>query len=545
MRRPLQALLATCLLGAGPAAIAQRPDPATVEGRVVDVLGDPIPAAEVRALVHGTAVARGHADGEGIYRLRLPAGGAEVRVTAPGRAEVRLPWRGLASPRVRNVVLEDAVTLRGHVRDQHGAPVAHAAVVVLPARLDALTAIADERGAYELSGVPLRPLRVRAVGERGWCEATAHPLADSELDLTLRDQQRMCLVHVGGLPPDAAADAAVHVYGPDLAAVFDGGRLPLRADGTATLVLRRTCLVAAALSGFDVAPAVQYVSPDVRQLEFRVAGRARARPTSRLRGTVRTTTDRAVGGVRVLVRDRSHRDLGSVVVDRDGSFELRVDHPPDGFVRYGLALDEWMLAHDELSLADGHAWLPFPYAGDDAQIVVERTGTVRGVLRSPSGAGLALADVVAVDVHDASRRELRAHTDLTGNLALALPAGEHQVLVVAHDGAVCRARVDVEPGTTIEGTWERLATGTLAGTLLDRAGAPVPAVELFVRRGPVAERGERDHCRIVSDRAGRFRCRGLTPGEWQVTPVNDDRFAAAVVTVVAGAETAATLACDH
>jgi hypothetical protein len=527
-----------------PAVTAQAivAEPRQIEGRIVDVLGEPVPAAEVRAFVDGRAVARTHADGEGIYCIAVPAG-AELRFAAPDKAEVRRHARGAASARVHNVVLEDGATLRGKVRDAAGAGVPHAVVVVLPPpRLDARTATTGADGTFELRNLPLRPLFVRATGDAGWTQTFVGASAATELDLTLRDADGLSTVHVRGLTPAAVAGAAVRIYGGDLAAVQNGGRLPLRADGTATLLLQQDSLVDVVVPGAAVAPQARYVTPGERRVEFAVAGPAAAAPTARVRGALRTAVGKPVAGARVLVRDRSHRDLGIAVSDRDGAFAVKIERPLDGFVRIGLALAQWMPLADELTIADGCVWLPHRYCADELELFVERVGIVRCALHADEGSGFVLAEVVANDAERSGRRALRTHTDRTGNLELPLPPGRHELLAVGHDGAVRSASVTIDSGRVVQPEWRHLATGTITGEVRDRDGRGVPGVELFVLHDHFAPPSERDHCRIVTDRHGRFRCRGLPAGDWRVTPANDSRFTAADVVVRAGRETVATIA---
>ncbi|MBL8756725.1 MAG: carboxypeptidase regulatory-like domain-containing protein, partial [Planctomycetes bacterium] len=116
-----------------------------LEGRVVDVLGDPIPAATVQLVANGRPPRTATTDGEGVYRLRAPTSGALLLVSARGKVTERLAWRGIATPNVRNLVLEDAAVLRGRVTNALGERVAQA-LVVAAANTASATTMTDADG---------------------------------------------------------------------------------------------------------------------------------------------------------------------------------------------------------------------------------------------------------------------------------------------------------------------------------------------------------------------------------------------------------------
>lgn len=546
--RPSFALLLLALAPAAPAQARSVTGP-TFEGRVVDGLGEPIPAAAVVALVEGRAVARTAADGEGIYRIQLPATGAELRVRAAGKVEARLPWRGLATPLVRNAVLEDGATLAGTVFDADGHAVAKATVVVVALGTTSLTTTTDERGSYTFSGVPLRPLLLHAAGENARVDTTLRLVADARHDLILpRPTHGDCLVHVSDLPAMAAGQAVVRVFGADVAAVRNGGRVPLRADGTAALSLRSDCLLDVPLARFALAPEARFAGPSTRRADFVVTGpRDASATTSLVRGRVRTLTDRVVGGVRLVVRDRSHCEIGSALVDHQGEFQLPLVMPPDGFCRLGLDLGDWLLVDDEASIVDGFCWVPFPNVSKRLDLLAERTGVLSSVVRGPDGSQFLLAEIVVADTERLHRALVRTHTDLAGHFTVGLPAGDHELLAVSHDGQVARATLRIDAGRHHEVQWQAVATGEVAGVLRDAAGTGIPGVELLVAstdlQGPGGARAsDRQRCTLVTDRQGRFRCRGLPAGSWTVVATDDSRVVGTAVDVQAGRATGVDLA---
>ena len=119
---PVVVILATTTMALGQSAI----------GRIVDVRGEPIPAALVQVVVDGKTVARSYADGEGIYLIpAMPESGATLRIGARGKASTELQWRGHRTPRVRNATLRDAGKLHGRVTEQTGQPIAGVDVIAV------------------------------------------------------------------------------------------------------------------------------------------------------------------------------------------------------------------------------------------------------------------------------------------------------------------------------------------------------------------------------------------------------------------------------
>ena len=71
-------------------------------GRVVDVLGEPIPAALVEVIVDGRIAQVAHTDGEGIYLIpKMPRDVTHLQISADGKASTLLPWRGVLTPAVQ------------------------------------------------------------------------------------------------------------------------------------------------------------------------------------------------------------------------------------------------------------------------------------------------------------------------------------------------------------------------------------------------------------------------------------------------------------
>ncbi|HEX6810743.1 MAG TPA: carboxypeptidase-like regulatory domain-containing protein [Planctomycetota bacterium] len=541
MRRSLRRLLCaavplcTALAAQGKPAAAEEAT-RIVEGRVVDVLGEPIPAATVAAVVGGVVVRRTMTDGEGIYRLsRVPAIGAEISFTAPGKVEVRAPLRGPASVSFRNETLEDAGRLHGRVRDAHGGAIAGATIVFATDRYRG-EAVANARGDYVFDSVPLRRSFLRAWTPNSWAEKRIHLAAETRCDLTMPTLVAGArVVRVIGLPAEALATACVEVTSTDMVLHDNGGRIALRADGTAEVLPTECCIVQLVAPGFSTEPVGHFVCGGQGPIEFKVVRQQAARTV--LKGLARDGRGRPIAGVRVVVRDRSSCDLCTGVTDMAGQFVLSVPLPPHSFCRIGLELREWQLVDSTMSIADGFSWIHTtadPHTRRD--LFAEPTGGLHGEVRGESGNRLVFADVVAADVEQIHKALVRAVSDRAGRFEMRLPPGDYELLATASDGQVARGTVRVtasQPNPEI--TWTVLACGSIEGTLLDGSGKPAPGVELSVCSQELPGiASERWKTTVLTDRHGRFRCRGLAPGPWTVAGLHEKLDANAEEDVVKG-----------
>lgn len=498
------------------------------EGRIRDVLGEPIVGARVEAHRLGRIVARSASDAEGIYSLRVPHD-AELRILADGRATVALPAGGELAPRVHHVALEEAARVRGTVRDDSGAPVAAVAIMLLTGDRSQCT-LTDAKGEFELAAVPLRAATVFARGPGGGCDRTLHIREDCSLDLVLEPQRQAgCVVRVKGLPQATLAGAALRVFGPDPLALR-GARLTLRADGTAELPFLRMGLVQVVADGFLGQPDAQFVGPSSKTLTFTMAAPNHESLTL-VRGHVRTAHDHPFGNVRVFLRDRSHRELGAVTTERDGAFRLPLRLGSDHTLRLGIRIADGWITDDQVTVHDNCTWQLRSAGGDEPiELLVEPSVPVQTTVRLQDGTVLALADLVVGDPQRPQRTLLHLHTDRAGSASFGLPFGRHELLAISYDGTVCRATVEVRTGGSDAPQWQRVATGEIAGTLRLPDGSPLPGVELLLvhadlQREGAANSSERQRVTVVTDRSGSFRCRGVPIGGWTLVGLHDTAIA--------------------
>jgi hypothetical protein len=539
----LTASLLLLPLATGTAAAQQAPATgagSVIEGLVLDTLGDPVPAVEVRAERDGALVARSSGDGDGHFRLRLPDSGAELMVRAAGKAAVRVPWHGATRAPVERIELEDAASLRGRVLDADGQPLPGARVLAAAPgfRGDTTT---DGRGDYHFPAVPLRPLNLFAVGPRGRCETRVHVTGDRVLDLQLNGRGDRAFVRVLNLPADRLANARLRLFGTDVAAAIDGGRLALRPDATAEVTLRDACLVTLEAVGYATKPNVQWLharsNADLdcipRALPF-VSGR------------LRSLSGKPAVGIQVVLRDRSNRELATAITGADGSFRgaarLPLEQLAAAGARLGIRLGEGILIADsQRTFADGHCWatcdpsLPMP-------VQVEGAATVRQRLVDDRGEVLAFAEItVTDDTSDTPHRPLLSTwTTNDGQLTLDLPASSLRLLAVSPSGVVMTAQWQAD-GALGAPVWKPVRCGHVEGVLRNAAGAPVPGIEILVASVDLQAGGndaaKRQRVVVRTDRLGRFRCRGLPIGDWTLATLAVDEPANAMFAARTGETT--------
>ncbi|HEU4418032.1 MAG TPA: carboxypeptidase-like regulatory domain-containing protein, partial [Planctomycetota bacterium] len=378
-------------------------------------------------------------------------------------------------------------------------------------------AVTNGSGDYDFTAVPLRRVLVRAWTPTGWVERHVGVADEQRCDLAIPALAiGTRVVRVKGLPPEALPTARVEVTSVDVVAHKLLGRVALRADGTAEFMPTHCCLVQLVVPGFASAPVGHFITGGEAPIEFEVARLAAAHTT--VKGRARDGRNRPVAGIRIVARDRSGCDLCSAVTDATGDFVFAMPLPPHSFVRLGLELREWHLIDSTTSIADGFSWIQT--TADPVrsrELFLERTGDFRSELRGESGTRFVFADVEVIDAEHYLTR-VRTVSDRAGRVDLRLPPGDYEFIAAATDGQITSAMAffaENKPVPRI--TWKPLPSGSIEGVLLDDADQPVPGVELFValqeEHGAACARRS---ATVLTDKNGRFRCRGLTPGIWTV-----------------------------
>jgi hypothetical protein len=241
-------LIFVCIVGLAP---AQQAAPAVrVLGRVTNVLGAAVPAAEVWATAKERVVGRTIADGDGNYRLaRLavaPDAEVVVHARAEGFVELAQPTAMRGALRVVPMELEEGVVLAGTCVQADGRPIVGACVAASSMRDFEWSAdwrqeaTTDAHGAWRLAAAPLRALHVCAwaPGFELAAEGIEHPAEGLRLVLAPSTASPRS-IRVTGMPAHGLVEARC-VGWHDTAQAVDALPSALRmvvvaADGTAQL----------------------------------------------------------------------------------------------------------------------------------------------------------------------------------------------------------------------------------------------------------------------------------------------------------------------
>jgi hypothetical protein len=199
-------------------AVGPKEPTVVLEGRVVDLRGEPVPLAKLTVTSDSGAevvIARGMSDGEGFFRIgRVPKRDWwRVRAEAEGRCSGTDSTMGTPSP--LRIQVHDCATVKGTLLDRAGKPVPAAVVrgriegrVLWGSYADGTT---DAEGHFELRGVPLGPVRFAAVvpGE-GLAQLQATVSGNSEIRLATDASPTTTLrITLKGLPDERPADLSV------------------------------------------------------------------------------------------------------------------------------------------------------------------------------------------------------------------------------------------------------------------------------------------------------------------------------------------------
>jgi hypothetical protein len=503
-----------------------------LRGRVVDVLGDPVPAATVWLTRDDDEVLRRTvADGQGLFQLRLPAVDWRVRVhaSAPGLAMEPVVADG---PSVI-LVMRDAAAVTGVVRDAAGLPVRGADVVVInPVEREwskawfAAFATTDAAGAFRVPAVPVGPAQVRAWSDgRGKGPVNLDLAADAALDL--RFDQEVApprLLVVADLQPATRALSAFTVAS-SWPLPHGLRRLPLREDGTALLPrLPFSHEVALAVPGMTVAPErILCRAGEEDDLEFRAQPRPQVARTAG--GNVVDASGASVANLDVAVIDRARRLLARGRTAADGSFRLPLPRASDGTVELGVHVGDRPVRGN----VDAFGWLWTRASDVDVPVPVRVAhGSAIAGVATARGEPLAFAEFTIMRVHtvaprragDATEKVVHVGTGTTdGRGAMwrsGLGAGRYRLCAVASDGRAVQADVEVGAGERVEiKNFEPVPVGRIEGRRIDPAGQPVRGVRhalwssVGTVLGPRASAG-------ITNRDGRFRLWGLPAGEYTV-----------------------------
>ncbi|HEX6812849.1 MAG TPA: carboxypeptidase-like regulatory domain-containing protein [Planctomycetota bacterium] len=528
-------------------AVAPAKGEVRLVGRVVSVLHEGVPAAEVWVTdTEGNRLGRTIADGDGCYQVgRLPS--VRLRIHARGGDKVEGSIAVAASGLVREatLMLEDGDPVRGTVELPDGTRAAGAAVVVAcetplepPFDWWAETT-ADANGAWSLPLAPMRPLVVRAF-------AAGRPIAEQTV---ARDWRRNVQVQI---PPGELATRPVTVTGGPAGNVMrvvcdlgpearrTGYRLPalateaaVDASGTATVWdLKISCEVRVVAPGWRSVPVCIRCRPDEpRELSFALTAVpvAQLAPSTRMTGKLVDELGVPIAGVAIMSRYESDPErVATATSAGDGAFAIDVPVSEKVLCQFGLASRLWRLGHPRAELDnDGVTWFTVPAnALQPVRLDATRAGAVTATLCGPGNVPVAAR---RVELAMTGGKTVVTATDAAGRLDVAgLPAGSYLLTVSA--GAVPMGKVAVEVpagGTTAVGALEWAPMGEVRGVVTRTGGKPVPSAMLFAAmsdpnvrrpRAMIFNRISAGPVSVLTDRHGRYRIPYTTAGEWMLTP---------------------------
>jgi hypothetical protein len=512
---------------------------ATLHGRVMDMLGEPVVAAKLQVMVWDrtrTVQASGRTDGEGMFRIRapkLPMGDFWlVEASAEGRCAAVAATLNPEEPIL--ITVHDAAQLRGTLRDDAGKPVANALVFARSTEHCLHQAesqvTTDTLGNFVLPNVALGPTMVGAfVVGQGLMQAHLCVQKDATVQLVpTPGPQTSIHVTLEGLPKDASKPVALSLHGHggrplmmlpldmrEIAIVGNEWSLEHLPDWRFTLDTLR--------SGYVVAPAwhalekghgphrvTLTITPTQPELETTVAV------------VVRDALGKPVDGVAMWmlafganVRVKAHTDASGRVAFRSplgkGSAALLASADPS------WVIDREVREHH--SGAQTQAVVVDPEQTVELRVVP--ACCVAGVVRLPNGKPAAFVEVELCEsssqpVRRGGTRQWLPVASLTTRAdgSFAFPDGVARKNPVrlqvagAFGSATSDAIVIREPGTRITDCELQLqAPGVVAGVVHGPDGQP--AAGEVVRATPAGQSG---YTEVVTDKLGRYRLAGLREG---------------------------------
>lgn len=552
------AVLPTLVLAIASAVAQDQPVLARVEGRVVDLRGEPLPAAVVFVTAWSdpdTVLARATADGDGRFVLgQVPVRDSwGIGAEAPGRTTHRtwtVPGRGPVT-----VQLPEAVRVNGRLRNRAGEPVAGATVVADLAFARELQgvrdlAVTDAEGRFELPRVPLGVVSFLAVvpGE-GLALLRRHVTADTVIELSPEGKTVDTTIAVVGLPPAGPpAGAAVNLtpFGGAVRALPPPWqRAALARDGRCTLVglpeWRFT--VTPEIPGFLCHPVSARLQPGTALLQFTAV--ARSSPALQWSGYVHDPAGQPVPGLALELRGTNTAARAEAVTGADGRWRFELPVAPGNVVVIRVAAGDHVLdtrpPDDPMVLLEARSAAQYRGPAEPDRTLMLRAirgAAVAGKVLRPDG-GPATFAVVRLEESHPTRvpawfELARVTTDHDGNytfrgvhpldrpvrIAVQDPAGAasgEPFELRAAGASVVRPDLQLAPPATVE------------GDVRDRAGKPVAGLRVWLREWEVGANKQRSGSlvEVLTDSAGRFRFAGVAPGGATLQVLFEEEFVTA------------------
>ena len=553
------------------AVVAQDPQPVAaareptlvLEGRVVDLRGEPVPAARLQVVTGkepDTVLAKGVCDGDGYFRIAKvpPRSSWLVQASSPGRCQGQAIISG--EPKPVTIKLHDAATVRGVLRNRAGEPVAKAVVraeltsrILSGTRADAAT---DAEGRFELRAVPLGLVRLAAVvaGE-GLAELQVLVGGDAEVAIASSGDPTTSLrIVVEGLPDGAHGElsASILPYGKSRLAQFPPPWSKPIFDPSGVCELTHVpdlrYQVSPRAAGFAFEPreirGEAGKGPHVMKFVARKLGSTALQCPARLQGP----DDKPVAGVKLAMRAANGGDRAEAISAEDGTLTFAsplANGTP--VIVYSLD-DRWVLdqakgdamagAHD-LRFLVNHECKVDPTT--TLALRVLPACTVKGCVVFADGRP---APFVPVQLEEENDNRMprwmtfaRTTTDRNGNFLFA--RCHHldsmvRVLVESPDGAASSEAFSLaRSGTNAAVAELKLSPAAMIeGTVVDAQQKPAAGIRVWLRDWDFARNNQKSGSvvEVITDRLGRYRFVGVPPGgAWlQLLAVEDHALDRAV-----------------
>ncbi|MEO6598050.1 MAG: carboxypeptidase-like regulatory domain-containing protein, partial [Planctomycetota bacterium] len=511
-------LLAAALPSQAPEPTTTQPAPTVVlEGRVVDLRGEGVPLANVAIATlqaRDIEVANGLCDGEGFFRIgKVPPGqGWFARARVEGMC-CQLGYAGEAGTPLL-VTMHDAATVRGVLRDTKGSPAV--GVVVC-----AVAAVPGE-GLYELRTLVARDCEVRLLAATG-----------PRTDVTIVAK---------GLPPDVRPTINLRqgIDGPQRLLRFNtyAPTLPMPwrrpvigADGNCTLhgVPDLEYSVTMQAPGFVMSPAVATARQGSGPHALTFTATPLGSVTLSCKAVLHDQHGDPLEGVQLILRYQGASAFATS--DSQGSLTFASPAAAGASARVESLDDRWVLDQTKEEGMNGW-WFPEHRHEHECRIdpnaAIELRAipacSVRGRLLTPDGRAVPFVRV-QLETEQTTRgpqwqRVALATTDRDGHFyfrRLHVLTEKARTAVLSGPGpAVSGPFALDQPGTHHTAPDLTLPTPTIVmGTAVDRAGKPAAGLQV---RWVTQSDGKGNIDEVLTDRLGRYRLLGVTPGpgklEW-------------------------------
>lgn len=538
-------VLALARLAATQAPAAPSPETFVLEGRVVDLRGEGVPAAKVWIATSpppAPPVVQVIADGEGYFRMKAPLLDW-LQVQASGEGTCRGVAFARRSTLAVRIEVTDGVIVRGVLRTRDGK-----ALQDVPVRAYAdgralgnsySDGRTDAEGRFALTGVALGPTRIVAwvdgeglavIEQRiaGDCEVALAPLEMPTTDLR---------IELAGVPAAKVTAARVRLY-----PYANGGLRELpppldspHLDTSGVLELKRMpdheYRVDVFLDGFVIGPdhltAKQKQGPHV--LKF--TGTPAVATDLEWKATVQRPDGAALAGITFVMRSSGGGREARATSDADGKlvFQCPLPEGSDGIV-YSVddrwvtdqkKEEQWMHGSSDRRFLAWHECKVTP--SSTLQVRVVPACTVKGRLLKDGGQRAAF---VRVELEE--RRANRGPEWMTMAWATTNRDGHFVFARLHHLDDAVRVMTNTPDGAA---TSEALAIATAGtqvtvpdlklmppasvdGVVLDSQQRPAPGVRVWLRDWDLNKGGQRSGSvtEVITDRQGRYRFVGVPPG---------------------------------